>query len=427
MKHFIDLVEIHVESGRGGDGIVAWRREKFVPFGGPAGGDGGKGGSIFLQADNSVNTLLSFRYKNIFKANDGKNGGGSNKSGHSAEDIIIKVPLGTNIYKKQNNEKILIGDLKNHNQEFLVARGGKGGRGNQHFATATRQAPHFCEPGEDGETYDLILELKLIADIGIIGLPNAGKSSLISRLSACKPKIADYPFTTLVPNLGILKLPDNRSITIADIPGLIKGASEGHGLGFQFLRHAERTKALIHLVDCLIQDLEIIKENIKIIEDELKAYKESFNKKERILVFNKIDSCEEEFLEELKKTYPESLFISAITGEGLDKLIAYIQGFDFKEEEILIIPFQENENENENFIIDFEKESRVFKIKSLKVEALLRVVNFQSFDSVNNLYIQLKKLGVLNELERLGIQSGDTVLIGNKEMIWSEFAENNLI
>jgi len=261
---FIDKVKINITSGAGGNGMVAWRREKYVDKGGPAGGDGGKGGAVFLMADSNLSTLLDFKYQTKFIAEEGEKGGIKNLHGKNGKDIYIKVPCGT-IIKDSKSGKI-IGDLTYSGQTLLLASGGRGGRGNARFATPVRRAPQFCEPGEPGINRELELELKLIADVGLLGMPNAGKSTLISVISAAKPKIADYPFTTLVPNLGIIKKPDGDGLVIADIPGLIEGASQGIGLGFEFLRHVERTRLLVHLLDMTEEDPI---NNYKIINKEL--------------------------------------------------------------------------------------------------------------------------------------------------------------
>ncbi len=427
MNKFIDLVKIKVQAGRGGDGKVAWRREKYEPYGGPYGGDGGRGGSVWLEATNSLNTLLDFRFRHEFEAGNGANGESARRSGKSAEDLIIKVPVGTVIYEiaDEAEEEILIGDLSKDGQRLLVARGGRGGRGNQHFANSIRQAPHFCEPGQAGLKTKLKLELKLVAHIGIIGLPNAGKSTLISHLSACKAKIGDYPFTTITPNLGIVKLHDNKSLTIADIPGLIEGAAEGKGLGFHFLRHIERTKVLIHLIDSLSDDPQ---ENYQIVRKELAAYNEEILQKQEIIALNKIDALLPEQLEELKQIFPKALFVSAATGQGLEALKQILS--QIQPEEIKEFPAEENKENiknTENFVLKFDQRKGFYRIESELVEGLMRVTDFQNRDSVEHLFKQLKKVNIFEELTNCGIKTGDTVLIGKREMIWSDFADEKLI
>jgi GTPase len=439
MEKFIDLVEIEIESGRGGDGKIAWRREKYEPMGGPAGGDGGRGGSVYLKATNNINTLIDFRFKHYFKAENGNNGESSRRSGASAKDLIILVPIGTLVKRlEKNGEYRIIADLTDPEQMFLVAKGGKGGKGNQHFATASRQAPHFCEPGENSEKYKLQLELKLIAHIGIIGQPNAGKSTLISRLSACKPKIADYPFTTLIPNLGMMKLYGTKSLIIADIPGLIEGAADGAGLGLTFLRHIERTKALIHLIDGMSED---IWQNYLTIKNELQAYNPEILEKREIIVINKIDLLTEDDIERIKTEFKNKLpdlilvFISAVSGQGLDELKNTINALDEKlnltetkaVEIESVLETETLKSKTSDFKIEFDEERKVFVVEGLIVEGLMRVTNFSSFDSVNHLFYQLKKINLLDELKNCGIKTGDTVLVGNREMIWSDHADNKLI
>ena len=320
MSKFVDLVEIEVESGNGGDGVIAWRREKFMPYGGPAGGDGGRGGSVWIQSTNSQGTLIDFYFNSKFKAQDGVKGASSRKSGKSAEDLIIEVPVGTSVYQiLSNNQVELIGDLVRNNQKLLVAQGGKGGRGNQHFATSVKQAPHICEPGQLSQKFKLRLELKLVAHVGIIGLPNAGKSTLISVVSAARPKIADYPFTTLVPNLGVVSRPSGDGVVFADIPGLIEGASEGIGLGHDFLRHVERTRLLVHLIDITQEDPLAAYHTI---QEELSAYGHGLADKPQILALNKIDAMLPEDVEAIAAQFDEPpLGISAASKKGLDKLL----------------------------------------------------------------------------------------------------------
>ncbi len=324
---FVDEVEITVISGKGGNGCVSFRREKFVPKGGPDGGDGGRGGNIYFVATNQISTLSDLRYKKIIKAKNGENGQGKDKFGKKGEDVYIKVPVGT-IIKDKKNSNILF-DLTKDGETVLVAKGGKGGRGNKHFATSTNRAPYFAEEGKDGETKELLLELKLLADVGLIGLPNAGKSTLISVISNAKPKISDYPFTTLTPNLGVIDINENHSIVIADIPGLIEGASDGKGLGIQFLKHIERTKVLIHLLDVSPLDANIILENYLKIREELSKFNKSILEKPEIVCLTKIDIVELDILNKIKMKLTEKLSkniftISAVKKIGLNKLIKEI-------------------------------------------------------------------------------------------------------
>lgn len=311
---FIDHATIHVKGGNGGSGCVSFRREKHVPKGGPDGGDGGKGGDVLIQADSQLSTLLDFRYRPNFKAERAAHGKGSDKHGKSGKDLIVKVPLGTII--KQNGQ--MIADLVEESQCVVVAKGGRGGRGNARFVTATNQAPRHWEPGEFGEEKTLELELKLIADVGLVGLPNAGKSTLISKLSEAKPKIADYPFTTLKPNLGIVRYRDTGTFVMADIPGIIEGAHSGKGLGLEFLRHIERTKLLVILVDCTSGNLN---EEFSVLLDELKQYNPKLLERPRFTLLTKIDLCPDEDFDEFEKGEGMPVLkISSVTGAGLSEL-----------------------------------------------------------------------------------------------------------
>jgi GTP-binding protein len=321
---FIDRAEIEVEGGKGGDGIVAFRREKYVPAGGPAGGNGGKGGSVIFVATQNLQTLLDFQYSRYFKADDGKRGGPNNCTGANGSDRIIKVPCGTVVYDLDSEE--IIGDLVTPEQTLIVAAGGKGGLGNRHFLSNNNRAPEYALPGLEGEKRHLRLELKLLAEVGIIGLPNAGKSTLISAVSSARPKIADYPFTTLIPNLGVVRKPTGDGTVFADIPGLIEGAHLGIGLGHEFLRHIERTRLLIHLVSLTSEDPIA---DYEIIQGELAAYGRELEKRSQILVFNKIDAVDEETIDNYQKqfakiTNAEILTISAVTGAGLTTLLAKV-------------------------------------------------------------------------------------------------------
>ena len=325
---FVDEVDIHVLAGSGGSGCLSFRREKFVPRGGPDGGDGGAGGSIYIVATATKNTLVDFRYHPEFKARRGQHGQGSNRTGHTADDLEIAVPVGTLVYERDqaSDEVRLLADLAEEGQRVLVAKGGRGGRGNARFVSSTNRAPRRTEPGEEGEERHLRLELKLLADVGLVGFPNAGKSTLISRISAARPKIADYPFTTLTPNLGVVTLSDDRSFVVADVPGLIKGAHEGHGLGDQFLRHIDRTKVLVHLVDVSgasgrdpVEDFETIREELRLFSGQVAA-------KPQIVAANKMDAVvDPEPLARLERHVRQQELpfhrISGVTGEGVDALL----------------------------------------------------------------------------------------------------------
>jgi len=304
---FIDEAEITVAAGDGGDGLVAWRREKYVPKGGPAGGDGGHGGSIYLEADPELSTLVEFRFRRSFKAESGRAGGTSNKSGRSGHDLTIALPVGTMIYRiADDGPEVLFADLTEPGERVIAVKGGRGGLGNQHFATSVRQAPHFAERGAPGEHAKLRLELRLLADCGIVGVPNAGKSTLLSVVSAARPKIADYPFTTLEPQLGVVRVSEEESFVMVDVPGLVAGAHTGAGLGDQFLRHVERTRALLHLLDGA-KPLDEILEDKATIEAELAAWNPELPKKPTLLVLNKIDLPNARTsLEELRERFPRS-------------------------------------------------------------------------------------------------------------------------
>jgi GTPase len=294
---FVDEVDIHVTAGRGGRGCLAFRREKYVPRGGPSGGDGGHGGSVYIVASPHINTLINFRFHPEFEAQKGANGEGSNRTGRNGEDLTLDVPVGTLVYDRTGAPDVpptLVADLAHPGDRVLIAKGGRGGLGNAHFATSTNRAPRKVQPGEEGEVKFLRLELKLLADIGLVGFPNAGKSTLIARISAARPKIADYPFTTLIPNLGVVRLSEDRSFVVADVPGLIEGAHRGHGLGHQFLRHLERTKVLVHLVDVSsgsgrdpVQDMDIVRRELELFAPELAA-------KPQLICANKIDALDDE-------------------------------------------------------------------------------------------------------------------------------------
>ena len=311
---FIDSAKIHVKAGDGGNGVVSFRREKYVPKGGPDGGDGGNGGSVYIVSDRNLTTLLDFRYAPHYKAERGAHGQGSRKTGLSGNDVVIKVPCGTLIKDAETGE--VLGDLTEHGAKLLVAKGGKGGRGNQHFATPTNRAPRYAEPGEPGEERTLELELKLLADVGLVGFPNAGKSTLISVLSAAKPKIADYPFTTLEPNLGIVRYQDYKSFVMADIPGIIEGASEGKGLGLKFLKHIERTKVLAILLPANSPDL---KREYNILMNELKKFSPVLAEKPKVVVISKMDIAPEGFLLP-KFRGVKVVSISSVAQQGLEAL-----------------------------------------------------------------------------------------------------------
>ena len=423
--HFIDTAKIKIRSGKGGNGIVAWRREKYEPRGGPAGGDCGKGGSVFLEADRNLTTLLDFKYRSICKAESGENGGPKNKSGKSGNDLIIKVPCGTVV--KDSSSKEIIADLVFNGQKILVAEGGSGGRGNSHFATSTRQSPHFCEPGEPEIERVIELELKLIAEVGIIGLPNAGKSTLISVISSAKPKIADYPFTTLSPNLGVVKKPNGDGIVVADIPGLIEGASQGEGLGHDFIRHVERTKLLIHIIDGAGVNGKDPHDAYEIIQNELKEYNKDLVKKKQLLVVNKIDLLSDKDCSKLKEKFKKKklspVFISAATKKNLsimlNKLFSILEK-NKREENIEIQEFYDP-NATDHGLDKFQiyKEKKKYYVEGKKINALVSVCNFREYQSVAHLMKVLKSMGIFNELEKIGAKEGDSVYIAGVQMEYS--------
>jgi GTP-binding protein len=318
---FIDQAKIFVKSGKGGSGMVSFRHEKYVPKGGPDGGTGGRGGDVIFKANRHLNTLMDFRYKRIYKAEDGEGGMSSNKSGRNGKNIIIYVPTGT-LIKNADTKKVIV-DLIHHDDEIVLVSGGRGGKGNAEFATPTNQAPRHAQPGEEGEELNLELELKLIADVGLVGFPNAGKSTLISVVSAAKPKIADYPFTTLIPNLGIVNYGESKSFVVADMPGLIEGAHKGKGLGIQFLRHIERTRVLAYLIDCTEENP---KEVYETLVNEIKLFNKDMLKKPQIVVITKMDLADETLKKKIKKiSFPKTKvkavhYISAVTNKGLADL-----------------------------------------------------------------------------------------------------------
>lgn len=321
---FVDYAVIEVHSGKGGNGAITFRREKYVPKGGPSGGDGGKGGDVIIQSNSNLHTLLDFRYKKKYKAGNGNSGGSSLKDGKNGNDVIIQVPVGT-VVKDFETEKILF-DLSANNKEIVLAKGGKGGKGNSKFATSTNQTPRFAEDGTPGKQRKVILELKLIADVGLVGFPNSGKSTLISKISSARPKIADYPFTTLEPNLGIVKYKDFKSFTVADIPGIIEGASEGKGLGLKFLRHIERTRIILFLMEITSENL---KNDFDVLMSELKSYSPELIRKKIIVSLSKSDLIDLKKIEEFsllkfKGIKDKTLVFSSISGQGLNELLDYL-------------------------------------------------------------------------------------------------------
>ncbi|MDQ2908905.1 MAG: GTPase ObgE [Candidatus Eremiobacteraeota bacterium] len=419
---FIDEAAIVVTGGRGGDGIVAWRREKYVPKGGPAGGDGGRGGDVVLEASAELSTLIEFRFKKNFAAEDGKAGSTSNKSGRSGDDLIIGVPLGTVLYRtEQSKPERLIADLAEPGERIVVAKGGRGGLGNQHFATASRQAPRFAERGEPAESATLRLELRLLADCGIVGLPNAGKSTLLSVASAARPKIADYPFTTLEPQLGVVRLSPEESFVLVDVPGLIEGAHTGAGLGDRFLRHVERTRVLIHLMDGA-RPSEAILADKATIEDELRSWNPSLLERSMLPVLSKLDLPEARLrFQELGRVIPELRAISAATGEGVrDLLYAALRA-------IATAPLLERSaldaprfmlTPAQAFTIERATDG-AFVVGGERIERLAAMTDFGSDEGLARFEAILAKMGVDAELRGLGARDGDTVRIAGYEFDYS--------
>ena len=416
---FIDKSKIRVVSGRGGNGMVAWRREKYVDKGGPAGGDGGRGGDVYLIADENMSTLMDFKHKSVFKAKGGENGGIKNMHGRCAEDLYIKVPVGTVVKDVKTGN--IIADLTQHEQTVLVAKGGRGGRGNARFATAQKRAPQFCEPGEPSIERELFLELKLIADVGLLGMPNAGKSTLISRISSAKPKIADYPFTTLIPNLGVVTKRSGDGYVVADIPGLIEGASEGVGLGHDFLRHVERCRFLLHLIDSTEENPF---ENYKKINRELEKYSEKLSKLYQIVVLNKIDAIDEAKKEDLKKQFgSDNIFmISAVTGENLDKLLDFVgdkvDEIPKPETEIIVEEDMGAYNNDDSAFEIFKVDKETFIIQGGKIERIAGVTDERNSEQVIRFQNILKGMGVFEKLSKMGIKDGDTIIIGHLEFVF---------
>lgn len=416
---FIDKAKIKISSGKGGNGVVAWRREKFVDKGGPAGGDGGKGGSVYLIADEGLSTLLDFTYRSIFKADNGENGFKKSMHGKSAKDLYLKVPVGT-IVKDLKTDSI-IADLTHNKQTVLVAKGGRGGRGNTHFCTPQNRAPQYCEPGEPGIERNLQLELKLIADVGLLGLPNAGKSTFISRMSSAKPKIADYPFTTIIPNLGVVRKSTGDGYVIADIPGLIEGASEGVGLGHDFLRHVERCRFLLHIVDGTEKDPI---NNYKIINKELEKYSEKLAKLFQIVAINKIDAIEPERLEKLKQGFQklgvEVFCISAVTGENLDSLKHELENkvntIEKPTTDVIVEEGLEATNNDDGWWEVHKVNKNTYVVDGGRIIRISQVTDSRSTEQVIRFQNIMISMGIMDELKHQGVQNGDTIVVGKLEL-----------
>ena len=423
---FTDYAKITIKSGNGGDGAVTFRREKYVAAGGPDGGDGGRGGNIYFRVNPNSNTLIDFRFTKKFKAQNGENGSGSNKYGKAGEDLYIDVPIGT-IIRDAETRKI-VADLSKDGQVELVLKGGRGGKGNSHFATATRQVPRFAQAGEDGEEKEVILELKLLADVGLLGFPNVGKSTFLSVVTDAKPKIANYHFTTIEPNLGVVKTEKGDSFVIADIPGIIEGASEGIGLGIQFLRHVERTRLLLHVIDVSGVEGRNPVQDFHTINEELKKYSEKLSQRKQIIVANKIDIMQDDTgykeLEKLAKEQNIEIFkISGATGQGIKELLNRVS------EVLKTLPKEEIVDEEDRVVYtlnddsnDFtvRKEDGIFIIEGKAINRLMGRINIDDNESMYYFEKSLKQLGIEAELKKQGIKEGDTVKVLNWTFEWYE-------
>ncbi len=416
---FADRARIFVKSGKGGDGHVSFRREKYVPNGGPDGGDGGDGGSVYFVVDEGLNTLTDFRNVRKYAAGNGENGNKRNCSGKKGEDIFIKVPEGTVVREFESGK--VITDMSGDNRRFLLLSGGKGGNGNQHYATSTMQAPKYAQPGQPAQELELLLELKVIADVGLVGFPNVGKSTLLSKVTNARPKIANYHFTTLNPNLGVVDLEDAKGFVIADIPGLIEGASEGVGLGHEFLRHIERTKLILHIVDAASTEGRDPVEDIYAINKELEAYNTEIAKRPQIIAANKIDMiyAEDDPISRIKAEFePKGIpvyAISAFSGQGLRELLYDINNrleqmdakpVIFKQE---FFPEYHFDMSSEPFTVVYDEAEDAYVVEGPRIEKMLSYTNLESEKGFKFFQDFLKSNGILDQLEALGIEEGDTV------------------
>lgn len=424
---FVDQVKINVKAGTGGNGMVAFRREKYVPNGGPAGGDGGRGANVVFKVDSGMNTLMDFRYHRKFKADNGGNGGSKQMTGRSAEDLLIPVPEGTTIYNSETGE--VMADLVDADEEYIVAKGGRGGRGNIHFASPTNPAPEIAENGEPGEEFALQLELKVLADVGLVGFPSAGKSTLLATLTSAKPKVAGYHFTTLVPNLGMVRLDDGRDFVMADLPGLIEGASEGVGLGIQFLRHVERTRVILHIVDVSGEEGRVPYDDFVTINNELKKYDPELLNRPQIVVATKMDLPNsaanlEQFKLDLAKELgdhaPEVIAVSAVTHDNLNQLV--------NETANKLAEAKRNELENTNvsdskqeykfddtteapFTVSYDEEWQSWVLSGNQIEKLFKMTDTTHDQSMLRFARQMRGMGVDQALRDAGAKDGDTVTI----------------
>ncbi len=425
---FVDKAKLYIKAGNGGNGAVAFRREIYVPAGGPSGGDGGKGGNVIIIADSNLRTLMDYRYKSKYVAEPGEDGKGSNMFGKHGEDLYLRVPVGTII--KDEETGLVMADLKNDGDEFIAAKGGYGGKGNTHFKTSVRQAPGFAKAGKDGEEKNIILELRLIADVGLIGFPNVGKSTFLSIISKAKPKIANYHFTTLTPNLGVTKLKNGDSFVVADIPGIIEGANEGIGLGHDFLRHIERTKVLVHIVDISGIEGRDPLDDFEKINTELKKYNEKLSSRPQIVVANKMDILDDidiynNFKTELENRGYKVYSMSAATLSGVDEILNTISQMLKDAEEVDL--FDEEDIYDETKVISQNideikvyKENDIFIVEGNRLEKLLYSVDFEDMESIRYFQSIMEKTGVFDKLRSIGVQDGDTVRIYDLEFEYYE-------
>ncbi|MBI2425592.1 MAG: GTPase ObgE [Candidatus Hydrogenedentes bacterium] len=414
---FIDYVRLHITGGAGGNGCCSFRKEKYVPLGGPDGGDGGNGGDVFIVATSRLTTLMDLRYHNHWKGTRGVHGKGKNLHGRCGEAIEIAVPCGTLVRDFESGDVLC--DLTDDGQRFLAVPGGKGGKGNTRFTTSTQRAPKFAEKGEPGEAKEFLLELKLIAEVGLVGLPNAGKSTLLAAISSAHPKVGDYPFTTLHPNLGMAMLPDHRTLSIADIPGIIEGAAEGKGLGLDFLRHIERTKVLVYLID--LGDPEPA-ETLATLQSELEQYEVSLADRPHLIVFNKADITEnrERYAEELAPDFPNAFLISGATGEGAPELlealwqtVEKVRSLEAAEAEAEPVIDREYTYESP---FEIKRIPSGFRISGERVHRAVSMTDFENDEAVRHLQQVFTKMGLLKALKRMGAKQGQSIYIGDLEM-----------
>ncbi len=415
---FVDEVILKVEAGRGGDGCLAFRREKFIPMGGPFGGNGGKGSDIKFVVDEGLHTLIDLRYMKTVKGPKGENGSGKNQNGKNAQDVIIKVPQGTVV--TDNDTGLILADLKNKDDEVVVALGGRGGRGNTAFKTQSNPAPNFAENGEPGEKRTLKVELKLLADVGLVGLPSVGKSTIISMISKAKPKIAAYHFTTLSPNLGVVKADNGQSFVVADLPGLIEGASKGDGLGDKFLKHIQRTRVIAHVIDMAGTEGRNPYDDYMTIRKELKEFDESLINRREVIIANKmdVDTAKENLKEFKKKVKNKDIFeVSAVTGEGLKEVVNHLA---LVLEDIPATPLYEEEKYESYVLYKFKKEEPytitrdedgVFVVRGKEIEKLLEMTRFNTDEAIARFANKLRKMGIDDKLVELGVEPGDKVRI----------------